>query len=323
MRTRPLIFVSGGLALALFTAWAAYRSGSTAAEPSLWSRMLVWILLRQREFHRELTQGLRTLSSDGGGAAAWSLVVASFLYGVFHAAGPGHGKAVLTAYLLTHDQRLGRSLGLATASAFCQGLVAVMLVYGLIFIAGWLPREASAAVAWAERASFALLVLIGAFIAARAGRSTVGSLRAALLDRGQRRSHPHEHGCGCGHADLLSPGETVGVSDLRTAFGVVLSIGLRPCSGAVLVLVFAQVVGLAGAGIGAVAAMSAGTALAVAGLAFLAVNTRRWAASVIAGRGIRWRLAADLATLTGGVVIFAMGISLFGASFSPSHPLGL
>ena len=64
-----------------------------------------------------------------------------FLYGVLHAAGPGHGKAVLTTYLLTHRQQLQRGIVMGISAAMLQGISAVVLVYGLIGLAGWLPRE--------------------------------------------------------------------------------------------------------------------------------------------------------------------------------------
>ncbi len=279
------------------------------AEPSLWSEMIGWIYVQQRAFHQELIDGLRSLTRDGGAAAAWTLISASFLYGIFHAAGPGHGKAVLTTYLMTHREQTKRGVLLAVVSAFTQGLVAIVLVYGLILLAGWLPRETSEAVSWSERASFALLTALGGYLIYRAARS------------GLKRWRGQHAGC-CGHSHAPSEEQIAATGSFRATLGVVLSIGLRPCTGAVLVLVFAQIAGLYWAGVVAVLAMSAGTAIAVAALAFAAVNARSFAGRLVASRGGSWMFSADLVALGGGVLLALIGYSLLLASFGPRHPLG-
>jgi nickel/cobalt exporter len=59
-----------------------------------------WILARQSEFYREMSSTIRAAKSDG--SAVWTLLAISFAYGVFHAAGPGHGKAVISSYLIAN-----------------------------------------------------------------------------------------------------------------------------------------------------------------------------------------------------------------------------
>ena len=331
----------GALAAGDVASPAALTMASATSEPSLFTRAFSWIFEQQRHFHRELTAGLRRLTAGGGLEAAWGLILASFVYGIFHAAGPGHGKAILTTYLLTHREQVRRGVWLAAAAATCQGITAIAIVYGLIWIAGWVPRDASAAALWSERASYVLVVLVGAMLIVRSvkslyaryqSRTTLQSLENA--PHGSERhgqgaeanhdnhSHHHHDGC-CGHSHAPSAAQLQQVRGLRTALGLILSIGLRPCSGAVLVLVFASITGIAWAGIGAVAAMSAGTAIAVASLALLAVNARRWASSIAgAGQGSHG-VAADIVAFLGSALVAAIGVSLVLASFAPSHPLGL
>ena len=312
-------------------------AATSAPEPSLFARAFVWVFEQQRLFHRELTSGLRALTTGGGAHAGWGLILASFLYGILHAAGPGHGKAILTTYLLTHRERVARGVWLAALAAACQGAMAILLVYGLIEIAGWLPREASGAAVWSERASYVLVVLVGAMLTVRALRALIARFRAVpheLRDTSLRSENMefagfginfrhHGDDCGCGHAHAPSLAQIEGARGFRTTLGLVLSIGLRPCSGALLVLVFASIAGIAWAGIAAVVAMSVGTALAVAGLALLAVGARRWAASIAGSGSARYRAAGDLVALLGGAAVAAIGISLLAASLAPSHPLGL
>ncbi|USG63112.1 nickel/cobalt transporter [Sneathiella marina] len=292
------------------------------SEPTLWTRSVSWIMAQQRAFHQELSAALNALADNGGMAATASLIFGSFLYGVFHAAGPGHGKAVLTTYLLTHPHRIGRGVGLAAVSAFCQGVVAIILVYGLIYLAGWVPRETSTAIAWSERLSYFLVAAIGALLVLRTLRQL---FRRHFPDNKTTGSHSldHNHGEDCGHSHMPSGEQLEHIHDLRSAIGVILAIGLRPCTGAVLVLVLARALSLPIAGIAAVVAMSAGTGVAVAALAFLAVSARQKASAMTAGKSVFWRLFGNGLTLAGGGLLLAIGISLLGASFHSRHPLGL
>ena len=295
-----------------------------AEEPSLWRRIVVWVFEQQREFHRTLMENLKYLSSEGSATAAWSLILASFLYGVFHAAGPGHGKAVITAYLLTHRQHLSRALVLAIAAALFQGVVAITVIYGLIYVVGWVPRQTQGAIDWAERLSFLLVAMIGLFLIYRAARALWARRKAAAVgvDATTGDATERVHAQCCGHAHMPSPGQVDRARSLRTTIGVVLSIGLRPCSGAVIVLVFAQVVALPWAGIGAVLAMSVGTAMAVSTLALIAVSARQWSALLLARTGRGSALGAAIVAACGGAFILWIGIMLLMSSFRPPHPLG-
>lgn len=303
-----------------------YAFAADAAEPgglsSLWTKTTIWLLEQQRTYHRELTQALKLLSKEGSWAATGALILGSFLYGVFHAAGPGHGKAVLTSYLLSHGENLGRSLLMATLAAFCQGIVAILLVYGLVYIAGWLPRETSSAVQWSERFSYFLVAALGAWLSYRA-------LKMGYTSRGGRSAdnhHSHSHGGhsgSCGHTHLPDANQLSTAGDWKSILGIVLSIGMRPCSGAILVLVFANAFGIAWSGISAFFAMSAGTAITIACLALLAVKARNLASALSQRSAGHLTLATAAIAFLGGIFILAIGIGLLSLSFKGAHPLGL
>ncbi len=301
--------------LALVLSGAAAVAGGAALPPL--ADLPGWIFGEQRAFHRELTQALRLLGDGAGARAGLWLIAASFVYGAFHAAGPGHGKAVLSAYLLTQKTRLARGVALGVAASFCQGISAVVIVYGPVWLAGWRASETAAAVSWSERTSYLLLAGMGTLLAWRAARGFVAELRAAP------ERHHHGHACGCGCAHAPSAPEVARATDLKTSAGLVLSIGLRPCSGAVLVLIFAHAAKIAWAGVLAVLAMSAGTALAVALLALVAVKARDWAGSLAGERRRGANLAAALVGFCGGALVALLGVSLMLYSFGPQHPLGL
>ena len=96
-----------------------------AAEPQV-GGIIGWILAKQSEFYREMSATIRAAKSDG--SAVWTLLGISFAYGIFHAAGPGHGKAVISSYLVANEETARRGIVLSFASALLQALVAVALV---------------------------------------------------------------------------------------------------------------------------------------------------------------------------------------------------
>ncbi|MEM1400472.1 MAG: hypothetical protein AAGF58_11345, partial [Pseudomonadota bacterium] len=162
MFSKPLVLA---IACVVGGAIAVGALPAIAAEPqALLGNLIVWIYTQQKAFHRELTQGLRAIGSGGGVAASIGLIVASFLYGVFHAAGPGHGKAILSTYLLTHRSEVKKGVMIAAAAALFQGFVALVLVYGLVGVVGLAATNATGAVTWTERLSYALVFVIGALL---------------------------------------------------------------------------------------------------------------------------------------------------------------
>lgn len=308
----------GAFALALMLVLLGVATAEAALESSALANPTAWLFAQQRALHRELTQALRLLGDGATLDSGLWLILASFVYGVFHAAGPGHGKAVLGAYLLTQKTKLRRGVALGVAASFCQGLSAIVIVYGLIWLAGWRAADTSAAVSWSERTSYLLLAAMGGYLALRGARGLAGALRTPGAHH-----HHHDHGCDCGCAHAPSAGQIAAATDLKASVGLVLSIGLRPCSGAVLVLIFAYATQIAWAGMLAVVAMSAGTALAVALLALLAVKARDWAGTLSAGHQRGASVAAGLVGLCGGALIALLGVSLMLYSFGPVHPLGI
>ena len=284
---------------------------------AIWDQAATWVWSKQREFHRALTRELRDLRGTDG--VGWALVLMSFLYGVLHAAGPGHGKAVLTTYLLTHRHRLNRGIAMGTGAAMLQGVTALLLVYGLIGFAGWLPRETETASLWAARVSFALLAIVGLYLLARAAVSCFDGVRQWRRDAHHHHAgHTHGEGCGCRHLPSAAEIDTAG--SRRAAAGVVLAIGLRPCSGAVLVLILASVMDLAWHGALAVLAMSLGTALTIVTLAIFATKAREWASAVVAHRSPLWALAGGGVGVLGGGLLLLFGLLLLSGSFA-ARPL--
>ncbi|SEL57426.1 nickel/cobalt transporter [Halomonas daqiaonensis] len=295
-----LVWLAGGLLITLLVWQLAFQGGLQGISLQL----MAW----QRDFHRALTMAITGLSGTPSPATWTTLLGISFGYGVFHAAGPGHGKAVLTTYLVSQGGARRRALALSCAASLLQGLVAIGLVVVLVHGLGWFTRQAMGSVAWVEQASFLMVALLGAWLCLRAIRllRTSAVLREASAG-GYHHPHDHDHAC-CGRRHV----EPHQASDWRTALATVVAIGIRPCSGAVLLLGAATLLGNFMVGVAAVVVMSLGTALTVSTLALASVFARGWAERRLAARVTSHGVARLLGwgSLTGGLAILTLGISL-------------
>lgn len=306
-----------------------------------WSQVALEIQVIQRDLHRALAAAMTAVREEGM-VAAWTLVGLSFLYGIFHAAGPGHGKVVISTYLLTQESELKRGLLLALAAALVQGLVAILVVETTVRVLGLTMRQAQGVVPSLEAASYGLIALVGLGLVYARARRLLRAIAGPADAHDHHRHHAHEHGhshghehghhhhhdhdhAHCGHSHGPSREDLAAPLSLRSAAALVLSIGIRPCSGAVLVLVVAYSMGLRLTGMAAVLAMSIGTAITVGILASLSVfardAARRLAARMPEHAG-GLSLAAEAVAVLGGLTILVLGLLLLqGALSAPVHPL--
>jgi nickel/cobalt exporter len=366
--------------------------GRAAAPPPAADGIAGWLLSKQAEFSLAMRNMLRNAKSDG--TAVWGLLGLSFLYGVFHAAGPGHGKAVISSYVVANDETWRRGVVLSFASALLQAVVAV----GIVAVAAVVFNATMATMCATERyieiASYALIALIGLRLIWVKGRAFFNTARrlgrplhavgAAVTPpghdhkhdhhdhkhdhhhdhghhhhdhahghghdhhdhahhahdqgHGHKHGHDHHHGHGhdhhhhhhddeehasaWGHAHGPEPQELAGPGGWRRGLTAIVAVGLRPCSGAILVLVFALAQGLLWAGVAATFVMALGTAITVAIIATLAVWARSLAERFADSRSGYGMLALRGIEVAAAVVIFAFGsLLLAGYLYAERLPL--
>ena len=283
-----------------------------------------WILAKQAEFYRMLSGLIRAAKADG--SAAYTLLGISFLYGVFHAAGPGHGKAVISSYLVANNETWRRGIVLSFASAILQALTAIAVVGVVAALLGATAKAMGNTVRVIEIVSYALILLIGLRLLWVKGRAF---LRALRLDEGPHahdhthdRTHEHGHGhhhhhdhdhghdaSAWSHGHAPEPSELSGTHWLRRGLTAIVAVGLRPCSGAIIVLVFALAQGLFWIGVASTFVMGLGTAITVAAIATLAVAARE-----LAGRLAKAKPGVGVIMLRGLETAAALVIVVFGAA---------
>lgn len=220
----------------------------------------LWAAQKHAAFQALLRDALNQFKDNKH--AAWLLIGVSFAYGVFHAVGPGHGKAVITSYLLATGQTIKHGVTIAIGAAFMQGLMAIAIVSTVTIILKGLftiPALAmDAAQNWFTTGGFGLIALLGAWLLWR--KVTERDEDAPLVE-------------GANTAQNRGGQGSIQVS-AKQAWSTILAVGVRPCSGSLILIAFAFKLGLYITGVASVLLVSFGTAITVSSLVFLAVSIR-------------------------------------------------
>lgn len=316
--------------------------GSTGWLAEFSAHMSEW----QSYFYRQLTGAVRAWQQDGW--APWLLLYLSFAYGVFHALGPGHGKAVLSAYVLANRETVRNGALLALLSAFLQALVAIILVgiaAGLLNVSGLALNRATL---WLEVGSYALMVALGGWLFFRQAVRPFWQWFAqrfvpTAIISGHVHPHSDHHHCqheqsqpvvdlnasnvchndshhhthSCGHLHVPDPEMLRGQLTWSKAGSAILAVGLRPCTGAIFVLVFSLAQGFFIGGVAAALAMGLGTGLTVAVLTVASLWISKTTVKAAGGYQRKiGRLILSLVQMTASLLLFCFGVLLLSAALS-------
>ena len=272
---------------------------------SFWENPVLWARDQQQIFYGAMSGAMREMKKEKPLAAAWTLMLLSLGYGVFHAAGPGHGKTVISAWLLATENELRRGVLIAFMSAIIQAITAILIVSVLLLIVASVGATARNVGGFLESASYGLIAAMGLYLIWTAFRP-----HANRHDHGHKHTNEHHHDESCGHGHLPEAKQLKGNWSLTKAFSLAFAVGIRPCTGALLVLIFANALGLYWAGIASTFAMAAGTFLTVSMIASLAVYSKMLAMK-LAAKDDRWLgWAAFGLRLGGGAAIAGLGAIL-------------
>ena len=296
---RALLVAGLLVALPLLVLWATGSLGEVAR----------WAAERQHAAQNALARAIRSLRAHEAGSLAALLGVA-FAYGVFHAAGPGHGKVLIGGYGVARRVRLWPLMALALVSSLAQATVAVVLVYGGITLFDWTrARVVGTAEDVMLPASHAAVALIGLWLAYRGFH---GMLRGMAL-RGQgQHDHDHIHDATCTHRHAPTPEDVAAITSPREALALVAGIAARPCTGALFLLVLTWQMGIGMAGVAGAYAMGLGTAAITVAVAGLSVWAREGMLSVLSG-GLVARALPVLELAAGLAIALISGMLMVAA----------
>lgn len=263
----------------------------------------------QNQWQRDLAAQLLALRRHGNDATTWlTLSSLGFLYGILHAIGPGHGKAIIATFTLSQPTARRQTLAIAIGGALMQGVSAILWVALAMGLLHLLMPDAVNHSHWLNRANAALIIAIGTYI---------------LYRHRPRRRHDAHCACGHDHHHHDAP-----ATSALSPWAAIIAIGIRPCSGAVISLAAAWSWSLIGAGIAMTLAIACGTALTIATIALLCYHGRQHLARRLTHDGARLARLTRTLALVGGLILILLGALLWqsDSDITPaptSNPIGL
>jgi nickel/cobalt transporter (NicO) family protein len=322
---------------------SAFAPNAAQQSPGAFSGIFGWVLRTQQSLQRDLATGVKSLKGEHAIAGAFMLTALSFIYGVVHAIGPGHGKTIISSYVVANEETLRRGVIISFIAAGLQALTAVALVGVLAFVLNASGMQINAWSNQLEMVSYAMIALVGAWllttqliaifrqwqeshaVEAHAEHAGHDHHHHAHGEHDHHHHHDHDHhghshaeGEACHH--IVDARELAGPFSWRKVLAVVFSVGIRPCTGAILVLIFALTQGMFWAGVAATFAMAIGTAITVAALATLALGSRELALKLGGRSGAFANAVWTICALGGSALILLFGATLFAASLGPARP---
>lgn len=296
---------------------------STKSEPMFVMPSSVRAIFRQiadwqRKINRYLGQQLQAATDQGGMAAAFTVILASFIYGVLHAAGPGHGKMVVASYFTAKEAPLKTGILMGGVIATTQAVVAILMVAVLSLLLKGSQLQIIDQTTLLEVVSYGLILAIGIYMTygALTGKATCGH------DHGDAdEHHDHQHGHNHNHGAEPGANETwlarkagrwLGPRGEVIAVGMIS--GIRPCTGSILVLLFAAANGVFVLGIIASFMMAAGVAITISALGIGAIVLRRSVSGQDKEPSVTRAFLSRSLSIAGSLAVAVMGGLLFGGA---------
>jgi ABC-type nickel/cobalt efflux system permease component RcnA len=297
--TRPWR-VPGAIALVLLVIFAA------VALHTHWADFLQWCLNAQITLHRYLVMYLLQLNNHQYTGGLW-LMSGAFFYGVLHAIGPGHGKFIVATYLTTNTESQTAARVIPFLGSLMQGVSAILFVFILAVGFNLASGDLSQSRWYVEKISAVMIGGFGCWLIWQAAKSLRPKKPQITGLRPLAAEHAHDMDCGCGQ-------HGVGVSaqgDWKTRLGVIMAIGARPCSGAIMILLFSNALGIVSWGMAAVMTMSFGTALSIMGLSLAVRYARNSTATFFSRESGQFPWLLPAVRIAGGVALLLFAVVLF------------
>ncbi|MBP5855940.1 high frequency lysogenization protein HflD [Marivibrio halodurans] len=309
------------------TALGGTRSsqGWVATLPGPLRDAIAWTARQQLAFNQALRAHIAAYHEQGALLPALALIGLSFLYGVFHAVGPGHGKAVISTYFLAREATIRRGLALGALIAAIQAVSAIVIVGGLGLVLAGSRTAILGAMPVVEMVSYALVLALGLAMtwAALTGRECGHDHGHGGHDHD---GHDHDHACGHhhhGHAHAHGHHDEAAarLGSRWEYLSAAVVAGLRPCTGALIVLFFALGNGIFLIGALSAVAMAVGVSITISAIGVAAILARRGllrVGAIGAGEGraaARVALSMRVLAVTGSLAVAAVGaLLLMGAA---------
>jgi len=275
-------------------------------DQSVYAKAMIWAVDFQRTMVRDIGRHMASIRDGTGSYALLTGIGFAFAYGVIHTLGPGHGKMIVASYFVGRNARITRGLWMGVQIAVTHVISAIVLVLAVDItfrqMLGGEPAESW----WIRLISFSLIAIIGTAMLVSAIRKSFG--------KGGGHAHDHHHGHTDDHGHHHH-GHTHG----RSQGALAVLAGLVPCTGAILVMLFALANGIVVAGVLMVIAISAGMAMTMAAIGIAAILVRRVMLLVTGEGSSRGYIVATVLEYAAALLILAVGLSFLAGTIGEKY----
>ena len=299
------------------TAPAPAAAPPAAAGPSLFGGYVQRLARTQARLNDRISSEIRTVRDTGSAAALATILSIAFLWGVLHAAGPGHGKSLVAAYLVSSDASWTSGIVMGGAMSLLQGLTAIVAVLVLAVILHELQTKVQMQGALIELISYGLVALLGLVMLWRAATGKAHGHHHGPLPA-EHHDHDHDHAHNHGHDHHHAP------ADRRPGFRAILTLfgGLAPCASAIIIMLFSLANDALLIGAVAVLALSLGMGLTVSAIGILSVVARDFMRRLARGSPERGERIERLLALAGSLAVVGFStLLMLGAWDRLSSPI--
>ncbi len=199
------------------------------------------------------------IKENSSALSFFTLLLFSFIYGIIHAAGPGHGKSLVASYMLSHNKDVKKAFFIASMIAFVHVFSAFIMTFGIYYILNEFFTK------YIDSAENLITKISGVVIIAIALYMLLKKLQVAKENKKYKFSL-HKPECGCSACNL---------SNTTTDIGVIISAGIIPCPGTVTIFIFTLSLGAYFLGFLAALVMSVGMSLVIFVTAVLSIKLRK------------------------------------------------
>jgi len=253
-------------------------------KPSMWQCLMTHINNWQAFFKDILTDFGNDLKQDFWGPSLFLFLFFSFLYGIVHALGPGHGKSIVTSYFIARPGNymsgLVMSFALSLTHASSGAIFVVVMKYVLespLLFSTALPLE---------QVSYALLIIVGGFV-------TIFGVLDLIKNKDTENIVPSEN--------------------IKQMLMVALITGMIPCPGASIILIFTLSLNMHFVGLIAILAMGIGMGITTSAFACVAIFSRSSITTMTDSSARIHYIVHEGFTILGGLIIMGLGFVMFSS----------
>jgi nickel/cobalt exporter len=263
-----------------------------AAHPSYLSEIYSKISQWQHKLNKELSSLVREVKTSGSPKTFLTLILISFFYGVIHSAGPGHGKTIAFSYFLSRKENIRKGILMGGLIALLHALSAVLIVLIIYLVLKQSYIGPFESISHKIKiVSYCLITLTGAVLLIK----SILDFRNRNQQSGEKDLAPHPAG-------------------YRNILPVALAVGIVPCPGAVIIMLFCMSLDMVGIGLVLSLFMALGMAVTISGAGVLSIASKKRGLRLLTGNKRARLLFEKSLEVVGSLLMLFFGLSLLALS---------